>query len=222
MRIIPSEIVDEFSDQIGGRLLEAREQAGLSVEDVQFRTRIPKSVILALEAGDFSVFSSPTYAKSFLSQYSGFLNVEAALWLDALEPASFISGDNVTPLWKTTEPESEKGVSLSANSNGWSATLILFSVTCGLVFAAIKGNEFFEKRFGNEIKATEVKKDDSLPAQKSSVTALSSGGKQEGASSVQKSAEAALPSKVAENPKPVPSVSNEDLVHPAPRAIIVR
>lgn len=202
LRIIPPEIVDEFSDQIGGRLREAREHADLSVEDVQFRTRIPKSVIVSLEAGDFSVFSSPTYAKSFLSQYSGFLNVEATLWLDALEPASFISGDNVTPLWKTADSKPDERASVPAQSSGWLSTLILFGVTCGLVFAAIKGYEFFETRFENETKATEAKKEDAPP--------------------VQKSSQAALTPKIAENPKPFAHPSTEDLVIPPPRAIIVR
>ncbi|RYD19024.1 MAG: hypothetical protein EOP88_20465, partial [Verrucomicrobiaceae bacterium] len=93
-------IVEDISDQIGERLTKAREGAGLTVDDVMFKTRIPRSVVNALEAGDFSVFSSPTYAKSFLSQYSSYLNVDARLWLDALEPASFISGDIVRPLWE--------------------------------------------------------------------------------------------------------------------------
>lgn len=200
--MIPAEIVDEFSDQIGGRLREAREEAGLSVEDVQFRTRIPKSVIEALEAGDFSVFSSPTYAKSFLSQYSGFVNVEAALWLDALEPVSFISGDNVTPLWKTADPKSEERVSASPESGGWFPTLILFSVTGGLLFAAIKGYEFFETRSENESKAAPVKKEEVAP--------------------VQKPSPAESGPKVAENPKPFAHAPTDDPVSPPPRAIIVR
>ena len=142
--------MDEFSDQIGGRLQAAREQAGLTVEDVQFQTRIPKSVIEALEAGNFSVFDSPTYAKSFLAQYSGFLKVEADLWLDALQPVSFISGDHVTPLWATADLKHEERDQLPAHPNGWFSALSLFGVTCGLVFVAIKGYEFFDKRLGIE------------------------------------------------------------------------
>lgn len=140
-------IVDEFSDQIGGRLQEAREQAGLTWDDVQFRTRIPKSVIEALEAGNFSVFASPTYAKSFLAQYSDFLKVEADLWLDALEPASFLSGDHVTPLWTTTnfEPEERK---TQAGSNGRLSAVSLLVLTCGLVFGAVMVYQFFDQRLG--------------------------------------------------------------------------
>jgi len=140
----------EVLDEIGGQLQKARERAGLCVDDVVFQTRIPRTVIEALEAGDFSVFSSPTYAKSFLSQYSQFLKVEADPWLDALQPASFLAGDigehllgSGTAKIVEREPESKAGMS-------WLAPLSFLLVSGGLVFAAMKGYEFFEKRFGGE------------------------------------------------------------------------
>jgi cytoskeletal protein RodZ len=149
-----AEIVDEFSDQIGGKLRQAREIAALSVDDVIFQTRIPRSVITALEAGDFSVFSSPTYAKSFLAQYSAFLRVEAGLWLDALQPADFISGENVTQLWKDNhEKRTERRPEVSP-TGGWKSALGLLGLTCGVVFAAVKGYEFFDKRLGSETQPT--------------------------------------------------------------------
>ncbi len=153
--------MDEFSDQIGGRLQEARERADLTVDDVQFRTRIPKSVIEALEAGNFSVFASPTYAKSFLAQYSDFLQVEAGPWLDALQPASFISGDNVTSLWATANAKHEDRAQVQSHPNGFVSALSLFGVTCGLVFLAIKGYEFFDKRLGTDVNpALEIKNEE--------------------------------------------------------------
>lgn len=147
-------IVEDISDQIGERLTKAREGAGLTVDDVMFKTRIPRSVIHALEAGDFSVFSSPTYAKSFLSQYSSYLNVDARLWLDALEPASFIAGDAVRPLWESARPVREEPASLPREgSSGWASALTMMAATAGMVFLALKGYEFFEKRFGLELAA---------------------------------------------------------------------
>lgn len=140
----------EISDEIGLQLQQARESEGLSVEDVVFQTRIPRTVVVALEAGDFSVFSSPTYAKSFLSQYSQFLKVEADPWLDALQPASFLVGDigehllgSGTTKIDERETESKAGVS-------WLAPLSFLLLSAGLLFAAMKGYEFFEKRFGGE------------------------------------------------------------------------
>lgn len=144
-------IVEDISDQIGERLTKAREVAGLTVDDVMFKTRIPRSVINALEAGDFSVFSSPTYAKSFLSQYSGYLNVDARLWLDALEPASFIGGDAVRPLWEAAPVRDEPVSSPREGNTGWASAVTMMAATGVMVFVALKGYEFFEKRFGLEL-----------------------------------------------------------------------
>lgn len=148
--------MEDISDQIGERLTRARETAGLTVDDVMFKTRIPRSVINALEAGDFSVFSSPTYAKSFLSQYSSFLDVDARLWLDALEPAAFIAGEIVRPLWEAANPVRDETVSPPRDgTSGWASALSMMAATGVMVFLALKGYEFFEKRFGLELTVPE-------------------------------------------------------------------
>lgn len=207
------EIVKEPSDEIGGQLQQAREQAGLSVDDVVFQTRIPRTVVEALEAGDFSVFSSPTYAKSFLSQYSQFLKVEADHWLDALQPASFLAGDigehllgSGTAKIDEREPESKTGMS-------WLAPLSFLLLSAGLVVAAMKGYDFFEKRFGGE-PAVEVKTPEEAeigivpsPAQVHPVH--------------QPVADATPPS-ASEQVRANPSAPEEELPPPPPRAIIVR
>jgi cytoskeletal protein RodZ len=46
--------VEYLSDQIGEELRGARESAGWSVDDVALKTRIPRSVIEALEEADFN------------------------------------------------------------------------------------------------------------------------------------------------------------------------
>jgi cytoskeletal protein RodZ len=62
------------------------------------QTHIPRAVVVALEEGDFSIFSSPNHANSFLSYYSAFHNVEADVLLDALQQASFVPVETVHPL----------------------------------------------------------------------------------------------------------------------------
>ncbi len=143
--------MEEILDHIGERLSKARECAGLTVDDVIFRTRIPRSVVEALEAGDFSVFSSPTYAKSFLSQYSGFLDVDARLWLDALEPAAFVASEFAGPLWKVVNPAREKpAAEVRGDYSGFVSALTMLVATCGLIFVALKGYQFFDSRFAGE------------------------------------------------------------------------
>lgn len=202
LRIIAASVVDDFSDHIGGRLQQARENAGLNVDDVIFRTRIPRSVIVALEAGDFSVFSSPTYAKSFLAQYSEFLGVEAGLWLDALQPVSLISGDTVTPLWQAAHPKKEPKQPEHAATGGWLSTVSLLVISCAVVLAAVKGYEFFDSRFGVEIgpDAGRLEEPTIFPSPRPVAT---------------------LPVPVSE-PKPLPELVNDDSYQPIPRARIVK
>ncbi|MCB1231341.1 MAG: helix-turn-helix domain-containing protein [Verrucomicrobiae bacterium] len=67
-----------MAETIGSRLRATRESKGMSIEDVAFETRIHANFIRCLEADDYSHFASTTYAKSFLSLYSRFLEVDAA------------------------------------------------------------------------------------------------------------------------------------------------
>jgi cytoskeletal protein RodZ len=190
--------VEKIPDQIGERLVRAREKAGLTVEDVEFRTRIPHTVIEALEAADFSVFSSPTYAKSFLSQYSDFLNVEAGVWLDALQPASFVADDLVSPLWVAARSEREEGPHEHAVANGWFSAVILLVVTSGLVMAAMKGYAYLEARLDKEPKRNEeMRESEKAPAPVN-------------------------PPKPVESLEPVVKKPEDELAQPPPRAIIVR
>jgi cytoskeleton protein RodZ len=148
--------VEELADQIGELLRKAREDADLVVDDVVFQTRIPKSVVEALEAGDFSVFSSPTYARSFLSQYSGFLNVDAQMWLDAFEPLAYACGD--VELSDGGSDYSRRSVVQAApeSSGGWLAAAGMLAISAGFVFAAVKGYEFLERKLGSETGTAEV------------------------------------------------------------------
>ena len=70
---------------IGEQLRKAREIRHETLKDVEFALRIPEPVLTELEANDYSSFSSPTYAKSFLKQYSQYLEVDARRWLEAFE-----------------------------------------------------------------------------------------------------------------------------------------
>lgn len=199
--MLPPETVEELPDQIGERLQQARERAGLTVDDVIFKTRIPRSVVEALEAANFSVFSSPTYAKSFLAQYSGFLGVEAGVWLDALQPASFVSGETVSPLWAAAQrKKEERGLEPVAGTSGRFSAVVLLGVSCAVVLAAIKGYEFFDKRFGSDLRPSEL-------------------AAQPAGSLLPVPAATALP---AEEERPLANTQQDDFTEPAPRAIIVR
>ena len=73
--------MDNFQ-QIGKTLRATREECPLAVEDATHQTRIPAKIIRALESDDYSFFSSATYARSYLSQYSRYFEIDPSPWLD--------------------------------------------------------------------------------------------------------------------------------------------
>jgi cytoskeletal protein RodZ len=193
--------VEEHCELIGGRLKAAREAAGLTVDDVLFRTRLPRSVVVALEAEDFSVFTSPLYAKSFLFQYSDFLGVDAQPWLDALEPGGFMPGGLLRPLVESPVMPLATRASNGEPRGGWLPVLGLLGLSAALVFSALKSYAFFEERFGGE----------PHPRVERGVSAAP----------VPAEIPRVVPMKPAEK---LPAIVKEDdeLGKPAPRAIIVR
>ena len=64
-----------MSLSIGKQLKESRMKQGMTTEDIAHETRIPESSLRFLEADDYSHFPNPTYARSFLSIYSEYLEV---------------------------------------------------------------------------------------------------------------------------------------------------
>lgn len=203
----------EESEQIGAKLKAAREAQGLTLDDVIFRTQLPRSAVVALENEDFSAFTSPVYAKSFLSQYSNFLNVDAQPWLEALQPGGFMPDGLLQPLVdapdedltekkKRSRPESQV-------QGGWLSVFGLLALTGVLVFAVVKGHEFFEARFGGDAKLESapgiaVPKDPA--AQNPDAAAVES---------------TASPASTPES-RPAVVVEDDEVGKPPPRAIIVR
>lgn len=60
-------------DSIGDRLKEAREEKGLSLEQVMRDTHISKTFIAAIEREDFSIFPGETYIVGFIRNYAEYL-----------------------------------------------------------------------------------------------------------------------------------------------------
>lgn len=79
---------------IGEQLRKAREGKDLELKDVSHSTRIPLATLSALEKNDYSIFPSPAYARSFLSQYSKYLDVDAHDWVEAFENGDVLSSVN--------------------------------------------------------------------------------------------------------------------------------
>lgn len=78
---------EELALTVGDRLRAAREEAGLSLEDVATTTRIPTRHLQSLEASDFARLPAPTYTVGFAKNYA------AAVGLDREEIGERLRGE---------------------------------------------------------------------------------------------------------------------------------
>lgn len=69
-------------DEIGQTLRQAREEKGLSLEDVQAKTKINARFLNALETGDYDVLPTPVQARGFLRNYARALGLDPQPILD--------------------------------------------------------------------------------------------------------------------------------------------
>ena len=63
---------------IGERLIQAREERGLNLEDAERDTRISRRYLQALEEETFNIIPAPVYARGFLRSYSQYLGLDTA------------------------------------------------------------------------------------------------------------------------------------------------
>lgn len=61
--------------KVGDILKKRRIEKNLTLEDVEKRTKIRKKFLQAIEDGDYALFSSSTYLRGFIKNYSDFLNL---------------------------------------------------------------------------------------------------------------------------------------------------
>ena len=80
---------------VGLRLRKAREAAGLSLDDVAARLKIPARVVQALEAEDWSKLGAPVFVRGQLRSYSRLLGLVTSTTIAAsgvapIEPATLV------------------------------------------------------------------------------------------------------------------------------------
>ena len=100
-----TELVDEevTTMTVGERLREAREAAGISLEDIATQTRIPTRHLESLEASDFSRLPAPTYTIGFAKNYAGAVGLDRAEISEQLRAE--LGGTRPTPMMlETFEP----------------------------------------------------------------------------------------------------------------------
>lgn len=83
-------------DELGTRLVQARQELGLSLDDVANRTMVSKKYLRALETGDYKVFPGEVYLKGALRKYA----MEAGL-----DPKEAVAMYESTKLKEAESPE---------------------------------------------------------------------------------------------------------------------
>jgi cytoskeleton protein RodZ len=62
----------------GDRLRAAREEQGLTLDEISIRTRVPKRLLEAIETGDHAALPAPTYSAGFVKAYAQMLGMDQA------------------------------------------------------------------------------------------------------------------------------------------------
>ena len=62
----------------GDELRDARENAGLSVDDIMHVTKMTRDQVMGLETADYHAFSAPVYTKGFIKQYARAVGLDPA------------------------------------------------------------------------------------------------------------------------------------------------
>jgi cytoskeletal protein RodZ len=88
---------------LGEILQRARQERGISIEDAERATRIPRRYIEALEQENFSILPAPVYARGFLRSYSGYLGLDPGQLLPMF-PVGHVDEPALEPLPAVSQP----------------------------------------------------------------------------------------------------------------------
>ena len=145
--------MNDWSD-IGEQLQKEREKRDLSLQDVAHEIRIPTGTLRALEENDYSTFSSPAYTKSFLQQYSDYLQIDAHDLLDNFQTGNvLVQSDRIEYLDQKKSSSSHRSAPVRRNASqpvetsvSLAQPLLILLITGGLIAGGIWGFFAVEKR----------------------------------------------------------------------------
>jgi transcriptional regulator with XRE-family HTH domain len=88
---------------LGETLRRARTSKGISLEDAERVTRIPRKYLEALELENFGILPAPVYARGFLRSYSSYLGLEPSELMPFF-PVGHVEEPALDPLPEMDEP----------------------------------------------------------------------------------------------------------------------
>lgn len=155
-------------DEIGHILREARENKGLSLEDVQSKIRVNARYLAALESGQYSALPTPVHVRGFLRNYARFLGLDPQPLLDryqtvqgqqeqvvVIRPNQDITPDNPLPE-RQDQPFFDpvnmevngKGFDAVSNGGGSGSMLQIVIIVALVIALALIANRFIPILFG--------------------------------------------------------------------------
>jgi cytoskeletal protein RodZ len=106
---------------LGETLRRARQARGITLEDAERVTRIPRKYLEALEIENFGILPAPVYARGFLRSYSTYLGLDPKELLPFF-PVGHVEEPKLDPLPEVREPRT------------WNPSTVLpLAVVAGLV-----------------------------------------------------------------------------------------
>ncbi|MEZ4518643.1 MAG: DUF4115 domain-containing protein [Chloroflexota bacterium] len=157
-------------DEIGQILREARENKGLSLDEVQATIRINTRYLEALETGDYDALPTPVHVRGFLRNYARYLGLDPqplldrynnnqSLWMANGGSNGSISPDNPLPIREdqpffdpvNMEVEGRGNFSSSSSSSGFNSSGILqiVIIVALLIALGLVANRFIPLILGN-------------------------------------------------------------------------
>lgn len=88
---------------LGETLQRARQTKGITIEDAERVTRIPKKYLEALEFENYSILPAPVYARGFLRSYAAYLGLDAQDLLPFF-PVGHVEEPQLEPLPEVRQP----------------------------------------------------------------------------------------------------------------------
>lgn len=81
-----------MSAEIGRRLRSAREASGLTLQDIERRTKISRRDLIAIEQGRFNFLANPVYVRSYIRTYANTVGENPQSILNQLQQGSVRRG----------------------------------------------------------------------------------------------------------------------------------
>lgn len=126
---------------LGETLQRARQTKGITIEDAERVTRIPRKYLEALEMENYGILPAPVYARGFLRSYAGYLGLDPKELLPFF-PVGHVEEPKLEPLPEVRQPR-------TWNMNG----VIAMSVVAGLIAVVVLlysvGRSDSSSTFGN-------------------------------------------------------------------------